>query len=68
MDKARRKLRVCLVVVVTAAVVMGLVYYFHDVKNGAGVSGGTLITIAGYPAKCTGETFCRILKGGMLWR
>lgn len=53
MDKARRKLRACLIVVVTAAVIIGMVYYFHDVKGNPTVSGGTLIAIP---------------EGTMLWR
>lgn len=53
MDKARRKLRACLIVVVTAAVIIGMVYYFHDVKGNSDVSGGTLIAIP---------------EGTLLWR
>lgn len=47
MEETRRKLRACLVFVVTAAVIIGMVYYFHDVQGGASVSGGTLIAVPG---------------------
>lgn len=53
MEEARRKLRACLILVVTVAVIMGMVYYFHDVQGGTQVSDGTLITIS---------------EGSMLWR
>lgn len=45
MEKTRRRLRACLVFVVTAAVIIGMVYYFHDVKGGTQISDGTLIAI-----------------------
>jgi len=44
-EKTRRRLRACLVFVVTAAVIIGMVYYFHDVKGGTQISDGTLIAI-----------------------
>lgn len=53
MEEARKKLRVCLIFVVAAAVIIGMVYYFHDVKGEAQINGGTLITIT---------------EGSMLWR
>ncbi len=53
MEETRRKLRACLIFVVTVAVIIGMVYYFHDVKGAAQVSDGTLIAIPG---------------GTMLWR
>lgn len=46
MEEARKKLRACLIFVVTVAVILGVVYYFHDVKGGTQVSDGTLITIS----------------------
>ena len=45
MEEARKKLRVCLICVVAVAVVVGVVYYFHDLGGGKEVSEGTLITI-----------------------
>lgn len=45
MEETRRKLRACLIFVVTVAVIIGMVYYFHDVKGGTPVSDGTLIAI-----------------------
>lgn len=53
MEEARKKLRACLIFVVTVAVIVGMIYYFHDVKGNAQVSDGTLITIS---------------EGSMLWR
>lgn len=47
MEKARKKLRVCMICVVAAAVLIGIVYYFHDVKGNPEVSDGTLITVTG---------------------
>lgn len=46
MERARRKLRACLILMVTAAVIIGVVYYFHDVK-GSTHTGGTLVLAPG---------------------
>lgn len=43
MEEARKKLRLCLAVVVAAAVIIGLIYYFNDVKKGGNMSEGTLV-------------------------
>lgn len=43
MEKARRKLRIFLCMLVAAAVVVGMVYYFHDVKGQKDQSDGTLV-------------------------
>lgn len=43
MDNARRKIRICLVCVVTAAVIVGLIYYINEVKNSGGINEGTLV-------------------------
>ncbi|MCI8502596.1 MAG: hypothetical protein HFH00_02020 [Dorea sp.] len=43
MEEARRRLRLCLAVVVAAAVIIGLLYYFGDVKKGKNMSEGTLV-------------------------
>ena len=43
MDEARKKLRVCLVCVVAAAILLGLVYYFLDVRGEEKISEGTLV-------------------------
>ena len=53
MEETRKRLRACLIFVVTAAVIIGMVYYFHDVKGATQISEGTLIAIPG---------------GTMLWR
>lgn len=43
MDEARKKLRVCLICVVAAAVILGLVYCLMDVESETAVSDGTLV-------------------------
>lgn len=43
MDEARKKVRVCLLCVVAAAVIIGLVYYFRDVRNADHITDGTLV-------------------------
>ncbi|MCI8560703.1 MAG: hypothetical protein HFH03_06230 [Dorea sp.] len=43
MEEARKKLRLCLVLVVTLAVIIGLIYYFGDVKKSRNMSEGTLV-------------------------
>lgn len=43
MDAARRKLRVCLTLVVLVAIIVGLIYYFTDVYGQDKVSEGTLV-------------------------
>ena len=47
MEETRKRLRACLIFVVTVAVIIGMVYYFHDVKGGTQISEGTLIFISG---------------------
>lgn len=43
MDNARRKLRVCLICVVMAAVVIGLIYYLNDMRGKRKINEGTLV-------------------------
>lgn len=43
MEKARKKIRICLICVVTSAVVLGAIYYFYNVRGGEAVTGGTLV-------------------------
>ncbi|MCI8885966.1 MAG: hypothetical protein HFG87_08305 [Dorea sp.] len=43
MDDARKKLRVCLICVVMAAVIIGFVYYFNDVRTRSAIDEGTLV-------------------------
>ena len=43
MDEARRKLRMWLAIAVTAAIIVGCIYYFHDVKGSHGVNQGPLV-------------------------
>ena len=60
MEEARRKLRLCLAVVVAAAVIIGLIYYFNDVKKGRNMSEGTLVK----QTECTGKTVAAAGDGG----
>lgn len=43
MEEARRKLRICLIFVVSLAVLFGCIYYFHDIKGKEKISEGTLV-------------------------
>lgn len=43
MEEGRKKIRVCLFFVVAAAVIIGMIYYFHDVKGSSKVNEGTLV-------------------------
>ena len=43
MEEARKKLRLCLALVVALAVIAGLIYYFGDAKKGRDMSEGTLV-------------------------
>lgn len=43
MEEARKRLRICMVLVVTAAIIVGLIYYFHDVRGKDYTTDGTLV-------------------------
>lgn len=43
MEEGRRKIRACLIFVVAVAVIIGTIYYVHDVKGSRKVNEGTLI-------------------------
>ena len=43
LEEGRKKIRMCLIFVITAAVIIGFFYYFHDVKGSHGVNEGTLV-------------------------
>lgn len=43
MDEARKKLRICLALVVAAAVIIGVIYYFQDVRGKDYATDGTLV-------------------------
>lgn len=47
LEDARRKIRICLVIVVAAAVLVGLIYYFTDVRGKSPMSEGTLVRQTG---------------------
>ena len=43
LEEGRKKIRMCLIFVITAAVIIGFIYFFHDVKGSHGVNEGTLV-------------------------
>lgn len=43
MEKGKKRIRICLVCVVLTAIVVGLFYYYHQVKNEQENMQGTLI-------------------------
>ena len=43
MDEARKKLRICLLCVVSAAIIMGVLYCILAAGDGSSVSEGTLV-------------------------
>lgn len=43
MEKARKKIRVCLLCVVALAVILGVVWYFQEMKKNTSVTEGTLV-------------------------
>lgn len=43
MEKARRRIRLCLLLVVLAAVCVGIAYYYYNVGSGSDITQGTLI-------------------------
>ena len=43
MDEARKKLRICLIFLVIAAVVIGVIYYVNDVYSKKDFNDGTLV-------------------------
>lgn len=45
MDEARKKLRICLIFLVIAAVVIGVIYYVNDVYGKNDVNDGTLVQL-----------------------
>lgn len=46
MEKARWRIRICLLIVVLAAVLVGTVYYWQNIRSSE-ISEGVLITIMG---------------------
>ena len=43
MEKAKKRVRVCLLCVVTIAVVMGILYYYHEMNEDGLQAEGTLV-------------------------
>ncbi len=44
MEKARRRIRICLMCIVLAAIGIGLFYYYYEIKGNGAVNEGTLIS------------------------
>ena len=44
MEKAKKRVRICLLLVVMVAVVMGILYYYHDLGDTRIKQEGTLIS------------------------
>lgn len=45
MEKAKRRVRICLLCVVIVAVVMGILYYYHGMNEDGVQAEGTLVTV-----------------------
>lgn len=45
MNKAKRRIRACLIAAVVAAVFIGIVYYYYNVKDAGSMTEGTLIAL-----------------------
>ena len=43
MEKAKRRVRVCLICAVMLAVIVGIVYYYNEMGDEASQDGGTLV-------------------------
>ena len=54
MEKAKRRVRICLVCVVIVAVVMGILYYYHSLNENGIQAEGTLVsaTCEGWKQLC----------------
>ena len=48
LEEGRKKIRMCLIFVITAAVIIGFIYYFNDVKGSLGVIEGTFVYMPVY--------------------
>ncbi len=44
MERARRKIRICLLCVIFAAIVVGLLYYYYELQGDMAVDEGTLVS------------------------
>lgn len=45
MDEARKKLRICLLLVVIVAIAAGCIYYIEEIRAGETISEGTLVMV-----------------------
>ena len=54
MEKAKKRVRICLICVVVVAVVMGILYYYHGLEEGQAHMEGTLVSadIEGWKITC----------------
>ena len=59
MEKARKKIRVCLLCVVALAVILGAVWYFQEMKKSTSVTEGTLVDAEGALSGTDGEKLWR---------
>lgn len=41
--RSQKEVRICMVLVVAAAIIVGLIYYFHDVRGKDYATEGTLV-------------------------
>lgn len=54
MERAKRKVRICLICVVMLAVIMGIFYYYHELGKEGVQAEGTLVSadFAGWDLLC----------------
>ncbi|XCP86331.1 hypothetical protein ABXS75_05890 [Roseburia hominis] len=45
MNKAKRRIRACLITAILAAVFIGIVYYYYHVKDTGSMTEGTLVAL-----------------------
>lgn len=45
MEKAKKRVRICLLCVVMLAVIMGILYYYHDLGDSGVQAEGTLVDL-----------------------
>ena len=45
MDRAKRRVRICLLCVVMLAIIVGILYYYHDLGDSGVKAEGTLVSL-----------------------
>ena len=72
MEDARKKVRLCLRMVLVSAVIVGLIYYFHDVKDPEGSiaeKGVLIVEDIGQTGQTLWETLIKGERGASgLWQ